>query len=98
MAFTILKENGPETEYSRKLAQYNPNLKARFSPRQNLKEVKQPRKDQTTTKEIAETFSAVTGQEISEEEVSLIQDIQLPKEGIKDSYKDTEASEVSEDK
>ena len=30
MAFTILKENGPETEYSRKLAQYNQNLKARF--------------------------------------------------------------------
>ena len=42
MAFTILKENGPETEYSRKLAQYNPNLKARFSPRQDPKEVKQP--------------------------------------------------------
>ena len=39
-AFTILKENGPETEYSRKLAQYNPNLKARFSPRQDLKGVK----------------------------------------------------------
>ena len=72
MAFTILKENGPETEYSRKLAQYNPNLKAKFSPRQDPKEVKQPRKDQTTTKEIAEAFSAVTGQEISEEEVSLI--------------------------
>ena len=39
-AFTILKENGPETEYSKKLAQYNPNLKARFSLRQDLKEVK----------------------------------------------------------
>ena len=76
MAFTILKENGPETEYSRRLALYNPNLKARFSLRE-LKEVKQPRKDQTTTKEIAAAFSAVTGQEISEEEVSLIQDIQL---------------------
>ena len=35
MAFTILKENGPETEYSRRLAQYNPNLKERFSPRQD---------------------------------------------------------------
>ena len=81
-AFTILKENGPETEYSRKLAQYNPNLKARFSLRQDPKEVKQPRKDQTTAKEIAEAFSAVTGQEISEEEVSLIQDIQLPEEEI----------------
>ena len=75
MAFTILKENGPETEYSRKLAQYNPNLKAKFSLRQDQREVKQPGKDQTTTKEIEETFSVMTGQEISEEEVSLIQDI-----------------------
>ena len=30
-AFTVLKENGSKTEYSRRLAQYNPNLKARFS-------------------------------------------------------------------
>ena len=97
-AFTILKENGPETEYSRKLAQYNQNLKARFSPRQDPKEVKQPGKDQTTTKKIAEAFSAVMGQEISEEEVSLIQDIQLPKEEMNGSTEDTEASEVSEGK
>ena len=85
MAFTILKENGPETEYSRRLAQ-------------DSKEVEQPRKDQTTTKEIAAAFSAVTGQEISEEEVSLIQDIQLPEEEINGSTKDTEALEVSEGK
>ena len=98
MAFTILKENGPETEYSRKLAQYNPNLKERFSLRQDPKEVKQFRKDQTTAKEIAEAFSAVTGQEISEEKVSLIQDIQLPEEEMNSFTKDTEASEVSEGK
>ena len=98
MAFTILKENGPETEYSRKLAQYNLNLKAKFSPRQDQREVKQPGKDQTTAKEIAEAFSVVMGQEISEEEVSLIQDIQLPKEEMNGSNEDTEASEVSEDK
>ena len=73
-------------------------MKERFSPRQDSKEVKQPRKDQTITKEIAAAFSAVTGQEISEEEVSLIQDIQLPKEEINNSTKDTEASEVSESK
>ena len=97
-AFTILKENGPETEYSRKLAQYNPNLKAKFSPRQDQREVKQPGKDQTTAKKIAEAFSAVTGQEISEEEVSLIQDIQLPEEEMNGSNEDTEVSEVSEDK
>ena len=36
-AFTILKENGPETEYSRRLAQYNPNLKERFSPKTRFK-------------------------------------------------------------
>ena len=87
-----------QKQYSRKLAQYNPNLKARVSPRQDLKEVKQPRKDQTTTKEIAEAFSVVMGQEISEEEVSLIQDIQLPKEEMNGSTQDTEASEVSEGK
>ena len=99
MAFTILKENGPETECSRRLAQYNPNLKARFSPRQDSKEAKQPGKDQTTAKEIAAAaFSAVMGQEISEEEVSLIQDIQLPKEEMNSSIKDTEALEVSEGK
>ena len=98
MAFTILKENGPETEYSRRLAQYNLNLKERFSPRQDPKEVKQPRKDQTTTKEIAAAFSAVMGQEISEEEVRLIQDIQLPEEEINGSTEDTEALEVSEGK
>ena len=98
MAFTILKENGPETEYSRRLAQYNPNLKERFSPRQDPKEVKQPRKDQSTAKEIAAVFSAVTSQEISEEEVSLIQDIQLPEEEKNSSTEDTEASEVSEGK
>ena len=97
-AFTILKENGPETEYSRRLAQYNLNLKARFSLRQDLKEVKQPGKDQTTAREIAAAFSAVMGQEITEEEVSLIQDIQLPEEEMNGSTEDTEASEVSEGK
>ena len=98
MAFTILKENGPGTVYSRKLAQYNLNLKARFSPRQDPKGVKQPGKDQTTAKEIAVAFSVVMGQEISEEEVSLIQDIQLAKEEMNSSTEDTEASEVSEGK
>ena len=98
MAFTILKENGPETGYSRKLAQYNPNFKARFSPRQDPREVKQPGKDQTTTEEIAEAFSAVTGQEISEEEVNLIQEIQLPEEEMNGSTEDTETLEVSEGK
>ena len=98
MAFTILKENGPETEYSRRFAQYNLNLNARFSLRQDSKEAKQPGKDQTTAKEIAAASSEVMGQEISEDEVSLIQDIQLPKEEMNGSTKDTEASEVSESK
>ena len=98
MAFTILKENRPETGYSRRLAQYNPNLKARFSPRQDSKEVKQPGKGQTITKEIAAAFSAVMGQEINEEEVSLIQDIQLPEEEMNGSTEDTEPLEVSEGK
>ena len=70
----------------------------KFSPRQDQREVKQPGKDQTTAKEIAEAFSVVMGQEISEEEVSLIQDIQLPEEEMNGSNEGTEASEVSEDK
>ena len=36
------------------------------------------------------------GQEIRKEEVSLIQDIQLPEEEMNSSTEDTEASEVSE--
>ena len=80
------------------MAQYNPNLKEKFSLRQDQREVKQPGKDQTTAKEIAEAFSAVMGQEISEEEVSLIQNIQLPEEEMNGSNEDTEALEVSEDK
>ena len=38
------------------------------------------RKDKTTAKEIAEAFSTITGQKICEEEVSLIQNIQLPED------------------
>ena len=44
-----------------------------------------------TAKEIAEMFSAITGQEIREEEVSLIQGIQLPEEEESDWTKDSEA-------
>ena len=32
-AHNILKQNGPETNYSRQLMQYNPNLKGKFSKR-----------------------------------------------------------------
>ena len=38
-------------------------------------------------------FSAVLGQEISEEEVSLIQSIYIPEEEVEDPTKDNEASE-----
>ena len=69
-----------------------------FTLRQDSKEVKQPGKDQTTTKEIAAAFSTVAGQGISEEEVSLIQDIQIPKEEMNSATEDTEASKVSEGK
>ena len=49
--------------------------------------------DKTTAKEIAEAFSAVTGQEISEEEASLIQNIQLPEDEVDCQNEDLEASE-----
>ena len=51
------------------------------------------KEDKTSSKEIAEAFSAITGQEISEEEVSLIQDIQLPEDEVKDPDEDIETSE-----
>ena len=51
------------------------------------------KEDKTTNKEIAEAFSTVTGQEISEEEVSLIQDIQLPEDETDNPAEDVEASE-----
>ena len=87
-AYTILWGNGPETDYSRCLAQHNPSLKEKQdTQRQTQKE------DKPTTKEIAEAFSTMTGQEICEEEVSLIQGIQLPDEEDSNLTKDTEASE-----
>ena len=74
--------------------QYNPNLKGEFSPNVKQETNKQDTKgDKTTAKEIAEAFSAVTGLEISEEEVSLIQDIQFPEDETDNPAKDVEASE-----
>ena len=93
-AYNTLKYNGPETDYSRRLLQHNPNLKGRFNPGVKQETNKQQTKDdKTIAKEIAEAFSAVTGQEISEEEVSLIQGIQLPEDEVDDQTKDMEASE-----
>ena len=51
------------------------------------------KEDKPTTKEITEAFSTVTGQEICEEEVSLIQGIQLPDEEDSNLTEDTEALE-----
>ena len=64
-----------------------PKCKAGDQQNQDTKE------DKTTAKEITEAFSAVTGQEISEEEVSLIQDIQLPEDETNNPAEDVEASE-----
>ena len=91
-AYTILWGNGPETDYSRCLAQYNPNLKEKLGVRQDTPRQAQ-KEDKATVKEIAEAFFATTGQEICEEEVSLIQGIQLPEEEESNLTKDTEALE-----
>ena len=73
---------------------YNPNLQEMFRSNTKQETNRQATKeDKTSAKEIAEAFSAVTGQEISEEEVSLIQDIQLPEDEVKDPDKDIETSE-----
>ena len=89
-AHTILWGNRLETDYSRCLAQHNPSLKEKLSTRQDLPRQAQ-KEGKPTTKEIAEAFSAVTGQEIGEEEVDLIQGIQLPEEEGQNFTKDTEA-------
>ena len=93
-AYNTFKYNGPETNYSRRLLQHNPNIKGRFNPGVKQETNKQQSKeDKTIAKEIAEAFSTVTGQEISEEEVSLIQGIKLPEDEMDDQTKDVEASE-----
>ena len=51
------------------------------------------KEDKTSAKEIAEAFSAVTGQEISKEEVRLIQNIQLPEDEVEDPDEDIETSD-----
>ena len=92
-AYNTLRYNGPQTNYSRRQLQYNPNLNGRFNLGVKQETSKQETKeDKTIAKEIAEAFSAVTGQEISEE-VSLIQGIQLPEDEVDDQTKDMKALE-----
>ena len=65
-AYNILKQNGPETTYSRHLLQHNPNLKGRFNSGTKQETNKQLiTENKTTAKEITKAFSAVMGQEIS---------------------------------
>ena len=93
-AYSTLKYNGPETNYSRRLLQHNPNLEGRFNPGVNQETSKQQTKeDKTIAKEIAEVFSTVTGQEISKEEVSLMQGIQLPEDELDVQTEDMKISE-----
>ena len=93
-AYNILKQNGPETNYSRCLLQHNPNLKGRFNSGMKQESNKQLiMENKTTAKEITEAFSAVMGQEISEEEASLIQNIQLPEYEVSCQNEDLETSE-----
>ena len=50
--------------------------------------------NKATAKEIIEAFSAVMGQEISEEEANLIQNIQLLEDEVDCQNEDLEASEM----
>ena len=92
--YTILWGNGPETDYSRCLAQHNPSLKEKLSVRQDTQRQTQ-KEDKPTAKEIAEAFSTMIGQEICEEEVSLIQGIQLPDKEDSNLTKDTVHNPIS---
>ena len=67
-------------------------MREKFGIRQDTSKQAQ-KEEKVTAKEIAEVFSAVTGQEICEEEVSLIQGIQLPEEEESDQTEDSNASE-----
>ena len=92
-AYNILKQNGPETNYSRHLLQHNPNLKGRFNLGMKQETHKQPiTENKTTVKEITKAFSAVKGTEISEEKASLIQNIQLPEDEVNCQNEDLKAS------
>ena len=78
----------------KQIMKYNPNLQEKFKSNTKQETNRQAMKeDKTSAKEIAEAFSANTGQEISKEEVSLIQDIQLTKDEVKDPDEDIETSE-----
>ena len=67
-------------------------MREKFGIRQNTSKQAQ-KEEKVTTKEIAEALSAITGQEICKEEVSLIQGIQLPEEEESDQTEDSKASE-----
>ena len=56
MAYTILWGNRPETDYSRRLAQHNQNLKEKLGVRQDTLRQTQ-KEDKPTAKKIAEAFS-----------------------------------------
>ena len=78
----------------KQIMKYNPNLQEKFKSNTKQETNRQAMKeDKTSAKEIAEAFSANTGQEISKEEVSLIQDIQLTEDEVKDPDEDIETSE-----
>ena len=76
-AYALIKTNVTDTPYSRKVMQHNPHIRERLEEKTRSAKMTN---DKPSTKEIAKTFSTVTGQEITEEEVNLIQDIQLPDE------------------
>ena len=63
-------------------------MREKFNVRQDTSRQVQ-KEGKVTAKEIAEAFSAITRQEICEEEVSLIQGIQLPEEEESDQTRDT---------
>ena len=87
-AYNTLKQNGSEMNYLRWLMQHNPNLKGKFNPN-----AKQETSKQVTKEDKATANKIATGQEISEEEDSLIQDIQLPGNEVVDQTEEIEASE-----
>ena len=76
-AYALIKTNMTDTPYSRKVVQHTPHIRERLEEKTRSAKMTDYK---PSPKEIAEAFSTVTGQEITEKEINLIQDIQLPDE------------------
>ena len=65
--YALIKSNTTDTSYSKRVKQQNQHIREKLEHRPNLMKMMD---NNPSVKEIAEAFSTITGQEISEEEVN----------------------------